>query len=118
MNSSYATLCSFYDSDRRAALTQSLITRYQWTPAQARRAIDEYLMFLTVAAQPKRPHPVAALVPTQEVDCVWEADILQNTAQYMQTCEQFCGRVIHHGEASELQKMSTFNSLEQACGLL
>ena len=67
-------------------------------------------MFLFVAAQPS----TLPLVPTVDVDRVWEADILQNTAQYIQTCERFCGRIIHHGSATELRKVATFDGIERA----
>ena len=107
---SYQALCTLFETDRRADLVSALIERHHWTLNKAERAIDEYLMFLFVAAQPSN----LPLVPTANVDCVWEADILQNTAQYIQTCDRFCGRIIHHSSATALKKAATFDSIERA----
>lgn len=110
MKTSYQTLCRLFEGSRRADLAQSLVARHCWTQNQAEQAIDEYLMFLFVAGQPTGH----SLVPTVAIDCVWEADILQSTAQYIQTCERFCGRVIHHSSSAELQQSPNFVGNEQA----
>lgn len=110
MKNSYQSLCDVFQGDRRSTLTAELVDRYQWQPEKASQAVDEYVMFLYVASL----NTGVSLVPTQEIDCVWEADILQSTAQYMQTCHALCGRVIHHAGAAEMQKAQPFTSTETA----
>ena len=67
-------------------------------------------MFLYIASLNVGMH----LVPTQEIDCVWETDILQSTAQYMQTCQALCGQVIHHTGVAEMQKTRPLVNAEAA----
>ncbi|MGD1865536.1 MAG: hypothetical protein ACFB0D_13365 [Phormidesmis sp.] len=100
MNNSYQSLCDVFRGDRRTNLTAALMKQHRWPQGKASKAVDEYVMFLYVASLNAGVH----LVPTQEIDCVWEADILQSTAQYMQTCQTLCGRVIHHAHVAELKQ--------------
>jgi len=109
-STAYSTLCSRFQGNRRTVLTRYLTARYSWSLAQANRAIDEYAMFLYVASL----HLGVHLIPTQEIDCVWEADILQSTAQYMHTCHALCGSMIHHADVAEMEKESTFAGVESA----
>ena len=92
MKGTYQELCTYYEGSRRTALINQLETHYDWPLVKAERALTQYLMFLYIASH----HPGTQLVPTDEIDCVWETDILQDTAQYIQTCKSFCGEVIHH----------------------
>ncbi|MGD1900021.1 MAG: hypothetical protein ACFB16_24130 [Phormidesmis sp.] len=59
-------------------------------------------------------HTGIPLIPSREVDCVWEADILQSTARYMQTCQALCGKMIHHAQREEIHETATFESIEVA----
>lgn len=110
MNMSYQSLCTAFQGDRKENLTAKLMDRHHWTQKKAHQAIDEYMMFLYIASLNGGVH----LVPTQDIDCVWEADILQSTAQYMATCVALCGRVIHHTGTAEMQKTHATTSTQAA----
>ncbi|MGB7086647.1 MAG: hypothetical protein WBD47_13910 [Phormidesmis sp.] len=110
MKNSYLTLRRLFQGQRRQILVASLMRRYGWQQQQADRAVTRYLRFLSIASL----HADVVLAPTQEIDCVWEADILQNTAQYMQMCHRLCGDVIHHADESQIQNCVAFESLEVA----
>ena len=88
----YQPLCKTFQNNRRDRLVKHLSHRYHWPATKAHRTVDEYIMFLYVASR----HLDSQLVPTQTIDYAWEADILQNTAQYIQTCQHLCGEVINH----------------------
>ena len=82
----------------RQSLVKQLMKRYQWSRRKATRATIRYLMFLFLAAL----YPCKTIVPTCEIDCVWEQHILNNTSQYIRDCEQLLGRVIHHASETEV----------------
>ncbi|MEO0645990.1 MAG: hypothetical protein AAFZ17_07535 [Cyanobacteria bacterium J06650_10] len=110
MRNSYQTLCDTFQNNRRDRLVQHLSNHYHWPEPKAHRTVDEYVMFLYVASR----HLETPLVPTQAIDYAWEADILQNTAQYMQTCESLCGKMIHHTQKNPLHTSPTSESVEAA----
>ncbi|MEM9149852.1 MAG: hypothetical protein AAGB19_05300 [Cyanobacteria bacterium P01_F01_bin.3] len=110
MKNSYQSLCDAFEGDRRSTLVSKLVDQYQWQPEKASKAIDEYVMFLYIASLNIGVH----LVPTQDIDCVWETDILQSTAQYVQTCQILCGQIIHHIGTAEMQKVHTPAGAEAA----
>ena len=96
----YQQLCDAFEGSRRTQLLAELTYRYRWTQEKAGQVVDEYIMFLYIASLNIGVH----LVPTQEIDYVWEDDILQSAAQYMQTCQTLCGHVIHHAGEIEIKK--------------
>ncbi|MEL7510642.1 MAG: hypothetical protein AAGM27_00615 [Cyanobacteria bacterium J06554_3] len=110
VKSTYQELCTHYEGTRRTALVTQLETRYGWQPDKADRVLTQYLMFLYIASR----HQENPLVPTSDIDCVWETDILQNTAQYMETCQQLCGGVIHHAGATGLPLTPDKDNVQQA----
>ncbi|MEL6454061.1 MAG: hypothetical protein AAFQ40_04990 [Cyanobacteria bacterium J06623_5] len=110
MKDSYHYLCDQFKGERSAYLKGHLIHQYGWPEAQAYQAVRQYVMFLYIASLNLHRH----LVPTQQIDRVWEADILHNTAQYIRTCQQICGEVIHHAADSQIQQISELSKLESA----
>lgn len=128
MKNSYQDLCNVFQGHRRTTLENHLVKHYEWSTAKANRAVTQYLMFLFLASEqiseqiseqvpelisekmPKKT--TVSLIPTADIDCVWEADILQNTAQYMQLCHNLCGTVIHHVNGEEIEKLSDFENIE------
>ena len=108
MTVTYADLSCLFEGDRRQSLERCVRKRYDWTPSQTRRAVDRYVMFLYVASQLRS----ACLVPTREIDCVWETDILRSTEYYSQLCQQLCGRMIHHASETEMQEIVQFPGME------
>lgn len=107
---SYSDLARQFQNRRYQYLTDHMSDRYGWSAIQADASVRRYLMFLYI----KSVHQSLYLVPTEEIDCVWEADILHNTAQYMQTCEQLCGSVIHHAATEEIMHLPDFPGMEAA----
>ena len=110
MTTPYQRLCNTFQSKRRDRLASHLSSCYHWPTAKAHRTIDEYVMFLYVASRHLDTH----LVPTQAVDYVWEADILQNTVQYIQTCQSLCGEVINHTRNVSLVTSASTKSTKAA----
>ncbi|MEL6605503.1 MAG: hypothetical protein AAFP20_20020 [Cyanobacteria bacterium J06614_10] len=101
-HSSYHSLCDQFEGERSTYLKEHLTMHHGWPEEQASQAVRQYVMFLYIASlNLHRP-----LVPTQQIDRVWEADILRDTAQYIRTCRQLCGEVIHHAGSSRLQPVS------------
>lgn len=88
----YQNLCETFQGQHRADLIARLVSGQQWPADRADQAITQYLMFLSLASI----HRNQFLVPTADIDCVWEMDILQDTAQYIQLCQRLCGEIIHH----------------------
>ena len=109
---SQASLVSFaiFQGDRHQALVRELICRYAWTRDRAERAVVQYQQFLQLAAVYKG----IPLIPTCEIDRVWEADILRNTWQYMRTCHQLCGKMIHHAGEADIRERLKEQAPEQA----
>jgi hypothetical protein len=71
--------------------------------AEADRRVKLYRQFLTIRLR----HPEVGLVPSDEIDEVWHAHIL-DTAKYAEDCEWVFGFFLHHfpylglrGEADE-----------------
>lgn len=91
-------------------LIHRIMTRYGWSRRLAERAAHRYWMFLFIAAV----NVGITLVPTQEIDCVWEEDILNNTAQYVETCHDLCGQLINHADAIALAQASDFQDMATA----
>ncbi|MEL6470555.1 MAG: hypothetical protein AAFQ74_12575 [Cyanobacteria bacterium J06623_4] len=110
MKDSYHSLCNQFEGERSTYLKDHLIQRYGWPERQAFQAVRQYIMFLYIASLNLH----RSLVPTQQIDCVWEADILHNTAQYIRTCQQLCGEVIHHAGGSQIQQVSDGSKLAVA----
>ncbi|MEL7350631.1 MAG: hypothetical protein AAF171_05350 [Cyanobacteria bacterium P01_A01_bin.116] len=108
----YQALYTEFQGARRTDLTESLRGHYGWGTSRSNEAITQYLMFLSLAAHYTGPKTPLGLVPTADVDRVWEMDILNNTARYMQLCQQLCGRVIHHVGATEFNRSSNTKSVE------
>jgi hypothetical protein len=106
-----------YDSFRmmfkgrdRTSLLDRVMTRYGWHRRRAKRAICRYWMFLFIAAMNLN----VTLVPTYEIDCVWEEDILTNTEQYVEACRDLCGQLINHADAIALAQADDFQDMESA----
>jgi len=95
----YQNLCKVFQGEHRIELFTQLKTSYHWQADKADRAITQYLMFLSLASM----HKDQSLVPTADIDCVWETDILQNTARYVRLCKHLCGDVIHHVSGDNLE---------------
>ena len=81
-----------------------------WTQEQTKRGIARYLVFLTL----KHLYPNVGIVPTQEIDRVWHAHIL-DTSKYATDCEQVFGYFLHHfpymgmrGEADQQDLQDAF----------
>ena len=110
MRLSYHSLCVAFEGARKEQLAVDLMDRHGWSKPKTHQAITQYLMFLYISARHRSVH----LVPTCEIDCVWEAAILQNTQQYVQTCQQFCGEIIHHANQEQIQQLPTFPGTEVA----
>lgn len=110
MEKAYLSLCDAFEGDRRKNLALALMKQHHWQLHQANDVIDEYIMFLYIASQ----NVDVPLIPTREIDCAWEADILQSTSQYMQTCQALCGQIIHHAGAAEMQKNHTLTKTKTA----
>lgn len=106
IKAAYQNLCETFQGQHRADLTARLIAGQQWQADRANQAITQYLMFLSLASI----HRDQCLVPTADIDCVWEMDILQNTAQYIQLCQRLCGETIHHISGNNVE----FNKIETA----
>lgn len=65
---------------------------YGWTRKRTTRALTHYMMFLTLI----QTYPNTRLVPTWDIDQVWQQHILSNTYQYEKDCRMLFGRMIHH----------------------
>lgn len=103
---SYHNLCKTFQGKHRVDLITQLTANHHWQTERADHAVTQYLMFLSLASIYKDQ----SLVPTADIDCVWEADILQDTARYVQLCEHLCGDVIHHVSQDNVE----FNKIEKA----
>ncbi|GAA5189567.1 hypothetical protein [Ferrimonas gelatinilytica] len=66
--------------------SEAMMTPLQWDAAQL-----EYQRFLTL----KMLYPLAALVPSKQVDEIWHAHIL-DTRAYRDDCEKLFGRFVDH----------------------
>ena len=108
VETTYQRLCEQFQKRRYDSLRSRLQHQPGWSQQRANYAVNQYLKFLAIASQ----HRQLSLVPTQDIDCAWEADILQNTQQYMQTCQQLCGEVIHHANTAELAARAGFSGME------
>jgi hypothetical protein len=73
-----------------------------WDEERVERALHEYRQFLALMLW----HPEAFLVPSEDIDEVWHAHVL-NTARYQADCETIFGRFQHHfptfGQSDEVQ---------------
>ena len=94
----------------RTPLIQRLMNRHGWSHAQAEIATVRYWLFLCVAAL----NVNITLVPTQEIDCVWEEHILTNTEEYVQICHQLCGGMINHADENSLRQTHDFKDITTA----
>ena len=110
MKKTYDVFRMMFQGHDRTPLIKRVMTRYGWSHCRTKRAIHRYRMFLFIAAMNVR----MTLVPTQEIDCVWEEDILNNTEQYVATCYHLCGQLINHADAIALTKASDFQDRETA----
>ena len=61
------------------------------TKDEVRKSIEQYKKFLEL----KRKYPNLELVPTEEIDSVWHAHIL-DTKNYAKDCELLFGKFLHH----------------------
>jgi hypothetical protein len=62
-----------------------------WDEKTWKLASEEYVRFLTL----RQKYPSVTLVPSEFVDAVWHAHIL-NTEQYHADCDRLFGRYLHH----------------------
>jgi hypothetical protein len=62
-----------------------------WDEETWKLASEEYVRFLTL----RQKYPSVTLVPSELVDVVWHAHIL-NTEQYHADCDRLFGRYLHH----------------------
>jgi hypothetical protein len=73
-----------------------------WDEQRVERALHEYRQFLALMLW----HPEALLVPSEDIDEVWHAHVL-NTARYQADCETIFGRFQHHfptfGQSEDVQ---------------
>lgn len=74
-----------------------------WDLQQTITAIRRYKMFLYVHSL----FPKNELVPTQEIDIVWHAHILCDTAKYMDDCLYLYGYILHHQANNPLIEENT-----------
>lgn len=72
-----------------------------WDEERVERALNEYKQFLALMYW----NPEAVLVPSEDIDEVWHAHVL-NTARYQADCETIFGHFQHHfptfGESEEV----------------
>jgi len=109
ISNSYACARSLFQP-RQQYLINYGTHRCGWPITQSSRIVEQYAMFLYIASI----YPSRHLVPSAEIDAIWEADILHSTAQYAQTCEQLCGRIIHHAKVEELEQRPDFPGVTAA----
>ena len=110
MKKAYNVFEMMFKGCDRTPLINRVMTRYGWNRHRAERATHRYWMFLFIAAM----NGGVTLVPPQEVDCVWEEDILNNTDRYVETCHNLCGQLINHADAIALAQASDFQDVETA----
>lgn len=92
-----------------------------WDEERITRALHEYKRFLALMYW----NPVAALVPSEDIDEVWHSHVL-NTARYQTDCETIFGCFQHHsptfGASEEVQdaqmqdREQTLQLFEEAFG--
>ena len=92
----YQRLQNFELDDRshEFGFTRHLIKNHGWTERYAYRAIAEYkkFAFLTVVANHQ-------IVPSDAVDSVWHAHLLQTQSYWSIFCPQILGKQLHHHPA-------------------
>jgi Glycine-rich domain-containing protein-like len=74
-----------------------------WTFQQIEVAIARYKMFLHLQFL----YPNSQLVPTKEIDEVWNAHILTDTRRYIDDCENLYGYILHHRSSKMECKIKT-----------
>ncbi|MBL8849153.1 MAG: glycine-rich domain-containing protein-like [Planctomycetaceae bacterium] len=92
-----------------------------WDEDRVEQALHEYRQFLALMLW----YPDAVLVPSEDIDEVWHAHVL-NTARYQDDCETIFGSFQHHaptfGDSEEVQAEQllgcdeTLNLFEEAFG--
>lgn len=80
-----------------------------WKIEQVTRAIEQYRRFLFL----NYLYPNQQIVPTQEIDRVWHAHIL-DTEKYRQDCELLFGHFLHHYPYFGIRDEADRQQLEQA----
>jgi hypothetical protein len=78
-------------SDGRGTLEEHLIAKAKFGAVKAARAIEEYRRFLYLAATAGEP-----VAPSQLVDRVWHAHIIDTRAYVDDFATKVTGRIIHH----------------------
>ncbi|WP_369989562.1 glycine-rich domain-containing protein-like [Pseudomonas xanthosomatis] len=86
------------------ASTEAEMTAAQWETAEL-----EYRRFLTL----KRFYPSVALVPSQAVDAIWHAHIL-DTRAYREDCQHVFGRFIDHYPYFGIYGQDDYQELQSA----
>jgi hypothetical protein len=92
------------------SLEYKLTKDNNWTRPEYKEAEEEYIRFLTL----RMLHPSVSIAPTELIDTVWHAHIL-NTEAYHNDCNIMFGKYLHHvphleKEASE-ENSDSFDNL-------
>lgn len=77
--------------EARPLLRQKLARALFCSPADSEKALDESIKFLILAAE----NTDGQLTPSARVDLAWHEFILF-TRTYLNFCEQYLGKMIHH----------------------
>lgn len=77
-----------------------------WTESDYNKAEGEYIRFLTL----KMLYPGKSLAPSELIDVVWHAHIL-NTSAYHEDCNELFGFYLHHIPHLENEKSDTNETL-------
>ncbi len=96
-------------------LKQRIAKKFDWTPNQIDRAVEEYRRFLALCKE----NPQLKVCPSESVDEVWHLHIL-DTARYQSDCAQYFGYFLHHEPClngnAEVDKENTIRLYSEAFG--
>ena len=81
-----------FDHQDALTFTRRLARENNWSPAFARRVVDEYRRFLFLAL--RAGHPVT---PSDEIDQAWHLHLVYTRSYWEELCRDILGRPLHHG---------------------